>query len=114
VGLAARAAGYEVVLANRDPDRLAVAIEVGAGEKWDGRSPVDLAVVCLPPAVLAGEIARLQRAGVASTITHVCSVQHQPQVEVEAEIGAWPGFVGSHPIAGRERSGPHHASADLF
>ena len=25
-----------------------------------------------------------------------------------------PRFVGSHPVAGRERSGPHHASADLF
>jgi prephenate dehydrogenase len=114
VGLAARAAGYEVFLANRDPDRLAVAVEVGAGERWDGSSPVDLAVVGLPPAVLAREIARLHRAGVAPTITHVCSVQLQPQLEVEAQIGAWAGFVGSHPIAGRERSGPHHATGDLF
>jgi prephenate dehydrogenase len=114
VGLAARKAGYEVLLANRDPDRLAVAVEVGAGERWDGSLPVDLAVVGLPPAVLAAEIARLQRAGVASTITHVCSVQLQPQVEVEAQIGQWSGFVGSHPVAGRERSGPHHATGDLF
>lgn len=29
-------------------------------------------------------------------------------------MGQWSGFVGSHPIAGRERSGPHHASGDLF
>jgi prephenate dehydrogenase len=114
VGLAARAAGYDVALANRDPARLAVAVEVGAGEPWDGSSGVDLAVVGLPPVVLAAEIERLQRAGVATTITHVCSVQLQPQLEVEALIGAWGGFVGSHPIAGRERSGPHHATADLF
>ncbi|HVS68838.1 MAG TPA: prephenate dehydrogenase, partial [Mycobacteriales bacterium] len=114
VGLAARAAGYDVVLANRDPARLAVAVEIGAGEPWDGTSSVDIAVVGLPPAVLAAEIGRLQRAGVASTITHVCSVQLQPQVEVEALIGPWGGFVGGHPIAGRERSGPHHATADLF
>ncbi|HVV76888.1 MAG TPA: prephenate dehydrogenase [Mycobacteriales bacterium] len=114
VGLAARAAGYDVVLANRDPDRLAVAVEIGAGEPWDGSTPVDLAVVGLPPAVLAGEIQRLQRSGLARTITHVCSVQLQPQLEVEALIGGWGGFIGSHPIAGRERSGPHHAAGDLF
>jgi prephenate dehydrogenase len=114
VGLAATAAGYQVCLANRDPSRLAVAVEVGAGEPWDGSSPVDLAVVALPPAIVAAETDRLMRAGVASTITHVSSVQLQPQLEVEALIGAWTGFVGSHPIAGKERSGPHHGSADLF
>lgn len=114
VGLAARSAGYEVLLANRDPARLAVAIEVGAGAEWDGSEAVDLAVVALPPAILAREIEKLQRAGVASTITHVCSVQLEPQVEVETRLGAWSGFVGSHPVAGRERSGPHHATVDLF
>jgi prephenate dehydrogenase len=114
VGLAARAAGYEVLLANRDTSRLAVAVDLGAGEAWDGSSAVDIAVVGLPPAVLAAEIGRLKGTGVASTITHVCSVQLEPQLQVEALIGRWPGCVGSHPIAGRERSGPHHASADLF
>lgn len=114
VGLAASAAGYQVVLANRDAARLGVAVELGAGQAWDGSSPVDLAVVALPPAILAAEVDRLQRAAIAPTITHVCSVQLQPQVEVEALIGRWPGFVGGHPIAGRERSGPHHATADLF
>jgi prephenate dehydrogenase len=114
VGLAARQAGYDVLLTNRDPQRLAVAVEVGAGRAWDGAAKVDLAVVGLPPAVLAGEIAKLQRSGVAATITHVCSVQLEPQLEVEAEIGQWGGFVGSHPVAGRERSGPHHATVDLF
>ncbi len=114
VGLAARAAGYDVLLANRDPSRLAVAVDLGAGEAWDGQAAVDVAVVGLPPGVLAPEIDRLRRSGVAPTITHVCSVQLQPQLEVEALAGGWPGFVGSHPIAGRERSGPHHATADLF
>jgi prephenate dehydrogenase len=114
VGLAARAAGYEVVLANRARERLGIAVERGAGERWDGTSAVDLAVVCLPPAVLAAEIARLKQAGIAPIITHVCSVQMQPQVEVEALIGPWGGFVGGHPVAGRERSGPEHATVDLF
>jgi prephenate dehydrogenase len=41
-------------------------------------------------------------------------VQSQPQLQVEELVGEFGGFVGSHPIAGRERPGPHHASADLF
>ncbi|HEX3706239.1 MAG TPA: prephenate dehydrogenase [Mycobacteriales bacterium] len=114
VGLAAREAGYEVFVANRDPERLAVAVELGAGQPWDGTARVDIAVVGLPPGVLAPEIERLMRAGIAPTITHVCSVQQQPQLEVEARIGPWGGFVGSHPVAGRERSGPQHATGDLF
>jgi prephenate dehydrogenase len=56
----------------------------------------------------------LLRSGIASTVTHVCSVQQQPQLEVEAIVGDDERFVGSHPIAGTERSGPHHASAELF
>jgi prephenate dehydrogenase len=114
VGQAASAAGYRVLLTDRDVHRLEVAQELGAGKAWNGVSPVDLAVVAVPPAVLAAEVATLVRAGIAPTITHVCSVQLRPQGEVEALIGRWPGFVGGHPIAGRERSGPHHAAGDLF
>jgi prephenate dehydrogenase len=47
-------------------------------------------------------------------VTHLASVQGDPQLQVESLDPGSVGFVGSHPIAGRERSGPHHASADLF
>jgi prephenate dehydrogenase len=114
VGLAARAAHYDVVLAEPDPARLGVAVELGAGQQWDGGSQVDLAVVAVPPSGIAAASADLIRSGIAPTVTHVGSVQHRSQVEVEELVGLWSGFVGSHPIAGRERPGPHHATADLF
>jgi prephenate dehydrogenase len=44
----------------------------------------------------------------------VASIQHNPQVEVERLLGAVSQFVGSHPVAGREVSGPQHADPELF
>lgn len=115
VGLAAGAAGYDVRLSDADPSRLAMAESVGAGRRHHGGDrPADLAVVAVPPARIALVVGDLIRSGVAPTITHVGSIQHQPQVEIEAEFPGFDGFVGSHPIAGRERSGPHHATAELF
>jgi prephenate dehydrogenase len=115
VGLAATAAGYDVWIDDADPERARTAVAVGAGRArpadLDG---LDLAIVAVPPRKVAEVIASLLRTGIASTVTHVCSVQLQPQVEVEGLSGPSSQFVGSHPVAGSERSGPHHASADLF
>jgi prephenate dehydrogenase len=113
--LAARAAGYDVWLDDVDGDRLAMAVSVGAGQaRGGGVSRVDLAVAAVPPRAVASVVHGLITSDVAATITHLASVQVQPQQEVETLDPGHAGFVGSHPIAGRERSGPHHASAELF
>jgi prephenate dehydrogenase len=118
VALAAVAAGYEVWLRDHDPDRLALAVSMGAGSAHRATlsdlTAVDLAVAAVPPAVVGSVVHELIHSGVASTITHVASVQIQPEGEVEALDPGCDSFVGGHPIAGRERSGPHHASAELF
>jgi prephenate dehydrogenase len=79
-----------------------------------GALSVDLAVIAVPPAAVGGVVHELIRSGVATTITHLASVQSEPQREVELSDPGNGSFIGSHPIAGKERSGPHHASADLF
>jgi prephenate dehydrogenase len=115
VALAARAAGYQVWVEDREPDRRALAVSLGAGEAWDEHhGTVDLAVAAVPPASVGLVICDLIASRVAPTVTHLASVQADPQRQVESLYPAAVGFVGSHPIAGRERSGPHHASADLF
>lgn len=115
LALAARSAGYDVWLADRDPDRLAMAVTVGAGEPRPADlAAVDIAVAAVPPASVALVIRALIASAVAPTVTHLASVQGQPQVQVEDLAPGSANFVGSHPIAGRERPGPHHASADLF
>lgn len=115
VALAARAAGYDVWLADRDADRLSMAVSVGAGQRRDASlDRVDIAVAAVPPAAVAAVVHQLISSSVAGTITHLASVQSDPQAEVEASDPGCTSFVGSHPIAGRERSGPHHAAAELF
>lgn len=115
VALAARAAGYDVWLEDNDPERVSLAISVGAGVAWSADvGTVDVAVAAVPPAAVGLVIDRLISSAVAPTLTHISSVQSYPQLQVESIAPGEGGFVGSHPIAGRERSGPHHASADLF
>lgn len=117
LGLAAAAAGYQVWLDDADPRQLELAVAVGAGRRRDESAPtqVDIAVAAVPPAVIATVVAELSRLEIAATITHLSSVQTQPQVEIEAlRLPSTDHIVGGHPIAGKERAGAHHASADLF
>lgn len=114
IGLALRAAGRDVLLADADLGTAAAAAERGAGRAWDGREPAELAVVAVPPTLVAQELTRLQRLDIAATYTHVTSVQSQVQAEIEALSPDASSVVGGHPMAGRETSGPAGASADLF
>jgi prephenate dehydrogenase len=116
VALAVRAAGGEVLLSDKDPQRLATAVSAGAGEPLapGAESDVDVVLVAVPPRLVgAVAVAHLRRTR-SAIVSHVCSVQTLPQREVEAGGVDLARFVGGHPIAGRELSGPVHASADLF
>jgi prephenate dehydrogenase len=115
VALAAGAAGWQVWIDDIDADRLRVATTLGAGSSWQPRRErVDLAVVAAPPSITGEVAAAVIRTGLATTVTHVCSIQAPPRRYLETTAAPTDRFLGSHPIAGRERSGPHHASADLF
>ena len=116
IGLAAGRAGYAVALTDRNRSRAQVAEAMGAGRGLDdlGGDPA-LVVVAVPPAAVGAETARALAQLPTSVVTHVCSVQAAPANEVETLAGRHASrFVGSHPIAGREVSGPAAASADLF
>ncbi len=115
IALAAQAAGYQVWLDDSDPERLSMAVSIGAGARMTpGAGRFDLAVVAVPPASVATVVEELIASDLAAIVTHVSSAQLQPQLEVEARLPVCSQFVGGHPVAGRERSGPHHATQDLF
>jgi prephenate dehydrogenase len=116
VALAVRQSGGDVVLADTDRGRLATAVAAGAGRVWEPGSDdrVDLVVVAVPPAQVAGVTAGYLRLMPEATVTHVSSIQALPQREIEAVGINLAHFVGGHPIAGRELSGPVHASPELF
>lgn len=104
----------EVVLADAQDDVLRQAVRRGAGQPWDGHSPVDHAVLAVPPRAVAPTLLSLQGRRVATTWSHVASTQALVQVEVETAGGDAAALCGSHPMSGRERAGPSGASADLF
>ncbi|MBG0817487.1 prephenate dehydrogenase [Planomonospora sp. ID82291] len=128
VALALREHGVTVYLTDRDPAALRLARELGAGVEWSpGRPadldpgvawhpgrPVDLAVIAVPPQLVAEQLARLQQAGAARFYTDVASVKALP-IRRARELGCdLSSYAAGHPLAGRERSGPAAARADLF
>jgi prephenate dehydrogenase len=120
-GLALRERGVRVWLTDHDPDVARLAAGLGAGEllgDTSGTIPagisVDLAVLAVPPDVLAPVLAAAQSAGLARYYTDVASVKTSPLAQVRALGCDLTCYVPGHPLAGRERSGPAAARADLF
>ncbi len=115
IALAARRAGLDVLLSDVSPEHLRTASGLGAGRPVaDGDAP-QLVVVATPPDHLGVAIAEaLTRYD--AVVTDVGSVKSAPLREVSERVGAQAleRYVGSHPMAGSERSGPLAASAALF
>jgi prephenate dehydrogenase len=114
LGLALRRAGTTVHLVDRDPAVAQRAAELGAGTTDAPRGPVELAVVAAPPGATAAELARLVVGGAAEVVLDVAGAKSAVVAELE-RLGV-PGetVVLTHPMAGREQSGPGAARADLF
>ncbi|WP_407703867.1 prephenate dehydrogenase [Streptomyces smaragdinus] len=114
VALALTAQGVTVHLTDRDPAQAAAAQALGAGRTEPAAGPVDLAVIAVPPDHVAPVLADCQRLDVARSYTDVASVKSGPWQAV-TDAGLDTGrYLGGHPMAGRERSGPYAARADLF
>ncbi|TDE88127.1 prephenate dehydrogenase [Occultella glacieicola] len=119
IGLGLSALGVPVTLADASPTARALARDVGAGaiEHAEDAAPT-LIVVAVPPDVTAEIVAAELRAHPGAVVTDVASVKSVILAEV-AHLAARDSldlgrYVGSHPMAGRERSGAGAASADLF
>jgi prephenate dehydrogenase len=115
IGLALRAGGVDVVLA--DPSRTTVLLsrDVGAGRLPAADEPEPaLVVVAAPPDVTAEVVLAELAAHPHAVVTDVASVKGSVAEAVAAGGGDLARYVGSHPMAGSERSGPTAARPDLF
>lgn len=106
--------GVTVHLADHDPQQARTAAALGAGTEEAPEGPVDLAIVAAPPAHVAGVLADAMRRGVARGYLDVASVKGGPRRELEALGLDLTGYLGTHPMSGREKSGPLAATGDLF
>jgi prephenate dehydrogenase len=113
IGLALRARGVQVWLRDVNGENVRTASGLGAGSPapQDGRA--GLVVVAVPPDLLSQEIAAALDAHPGAVVTDVGSVKSGPLAGVAGhpEVAR---YVGGHPMAGTERSGPLAASAALF
>jgi prephenate dehydrogenase len=114
IGLALRALGVDVILADVSPSALSLAIDYGAGRRAASDDSPRLIVVCVPPDSIAQTVAAELSAYPNALVTDVASVKLAPLGELRAIGADISRYVGSHPMAGRERGGAISARADLF
>ncbi|KGM14504.1 prephenate dehydrogenase [Cellulomonas bogoriensis] len=115
IGLGLRAAGVDVVL--HDPSRtsLLLARDVGAGRlPQDGDPDPRLVVVAAPPDVTPDVVAGELEAWPGAVVTDVASVKGAVLGPLRSSGADLTRYVGSHPMAGSERSGPTAGRPDLF
>ncbi|MET7754899.1 prephenate dehydrogenase [Streptomyces sp. NPDC005389] len=112
IALAGR--GVTVHLRDHDPARAGTAAALGAGTDEAPDGPVDLVIVAVPPAHVAATLAEAMTDGLGRGYLDVASVKGGPKRELEALGLDLTSYIGTHPMSGKERSGPLAATADLF
>jgi prephenate dehydrogenase len=116
VGLALARVGVTAQLADANRGAAQVAAGRGAGVgRQEGTRP-GLVLVATPPDHLADEIVAALWAYPAAVVTDVGSIKAGPLAGVRDRVPAAQAarYVGGHPMAGSERSGPLAAAADIF
>src|SRR5688500_8797330 len=116
IGLALRRHDVEVWLVDVNQENVRTASGLGAGVAAAADLPASgpqLVVVAVPPALLGPQIGAALARFPDAVVTDVGSVKGEP-LAVVAESTGLERYVGSHPMAGSERSGPLAASASLF
>ncbi|HET7475947.1 MAG TPA: prephenate dehydrogenase [Dermatophilaceae bacterium] len=116
LGLALRRAGVTVTLEDPSPTAAALARDLGAGD-LDVPPDPDVVVIAAPPDVAAAAVAGALSRWPAAAVTDAASVKSTVLSDLAATVADQRDlsrYVGSHPMAGRERSGAVAAQVDLF
>lgn len=113
IGLALTQAGWTVWLKDTDERALGLAASLGAGERAHPTRDPDVIVVATPPLTVGLVSNEVSRLFLDSIVIDISSTKSYVQQEIE-RFGLSGRFLGTHPMSGRERSGPDAARADLF
>jgi prephenate dehydrogenase len=112
IGLALVRLGVVVEVVDADPDNALMAERIGAGSRLVELEP-QLVVVAVPPDHVGAVVAE-QLEQTTAVVTDAASVKSKPLADAAELTGDLSRYVGSHPMAGSERSGPLAGRADLF
>jgi prephenate dehydrogenase len=116
IGLGLRGRGVPVFLSDPSPTNQAVAVDIGAGQPLNqlGDESPELVVVAAPPDVTATVVARALTDYPDSVVVDIASVKAAILAELQGSGTDMSRYVGTHPMAGREKSGPVAARGELF
>jgi prephenate dehydrogenase len=115
IGCALTAAGYRVHLQDRQTSHARVAAGLGAGTvEPPDPAQVGLVVAAVPPGAIAGVVVESLETYRGATVTDVGSVKAGVLDTLWRRAVDLSRYVGSHPMAGSQHSGPMTARADLF
>jgi len=115
LGMALSRKGFQVSLDDPSPTAAALARDLGAGAlAADTVGVPDVVVVAAPPDVVADVVAQELRQWPNAVVTDAASVKGAVLRALQEKGVDLSRYVGSHPMAGRERSGVVAAQGDLF
>ena len=115
LGMALSRAGFQVSLDDPSPTAAALARDLGAGVlACDTAAVPNLVVVAAPPDVVADVIAAELSRWPDAVVTDTASVKGAVLTALQDKGVDLSRYVGSHPMAGREKSGAMAAQGDLF
>jgi prephenate dehydrogenase len=114
-GRARRIVGYDRAAAALERARALGIVDEGAASAADAAAGADLVVLAVPVGATESVCRALAPGlGRAVLVTDVGSTKVEVLAAVERALPFPERFVGAHPIAGTERSGPEAATATLF
>ncbi|MBK4120092.1 prephenate dehydrogenase [Kocuria rhizophila] len=121
IGLGLRHLGVPVVIRDASPTTEAVAQDIGAGRSeraaraaGEQLPPFALVVVAAPPDVVAELVVQALAEHPDAVVLDIASVKAPILDKVRAAGADLARYVGTHPMAGREKSGPVAARGELF
>jgi prephenate dehydrogenase len=116
IGLGLRGRGVPVFLSDPSPTNQAVAVDIGAGQPLAGLAGAapQLVVVAAPPDVTADVVAMALADHPDSVVVDIASVKAEILAALRSRGADLSRYVGTHPMAGREKSGPVAARGELF
>lgn len=116
IGLALRQTDVDVWLSDHSHEHVRTASGLGAGVPRPTEGSPQLVVVAVPPDHIGAEVVAALENDPKAVVTDIGSVKGLPLAEVGDHVAPadLSRYVGGHPMAGSERSGPLAASAELF
>jgi prephenate dehydrogenase len=115
LGIALSRAGFQVSLDDPSPTALALARDLGAGAlAAETAGEPDIVVVAAPPDVVADVVAAELSRWPDAVVTDAASVKGAVLSALRDRGADLSRYVGSHPMAGREKSGAMAAQGTLF